>query len=317
MINNFFYKKKFLLLIVFFFYFADNVYASINSNILLKVDNEIITNFDLEFEIKYLKALNQDLKSINKNKLLEIAKDSLVKEIIKKNELKKYYDLSKGDENYINQVIESLLAKLNIDSEENFKKYLKEYDLTIDEVKKKIRIEAIWNEFIFNKFKNQIDIDADKLKKQVNLEIKNKKKIKNTYLLSEILFNVDNEENLTEKYNKIKNEISKIGFKNAANIYSISDTAKFGGTIGWVNETRLSNLILNKIKNLKINEITKPINIPGGQLILKLNDKKQIKINLDFNKLLNQRISFEQNRQLNQFSMIFFQKLKYNASISE
>ena len=196
-------------------------------------------------------------------------------------------------------------------------KYLKEYNLTINEIKKKITIEAIWNEFIFNKFKNQIDIDVDKLKKQVNLEIKNKKKIKNTYLLSEILFNVDNEEILTEKYNKIKNEILKIGFKNAANIYSVSDTAKFGGTIGWIDETRLSKIILNEIKNLKIGEITKPINIPGGQLILKLNDKKQIKIELDFNKLLNQKISFEKNRQLNQFSMIFFQKLKYNASISE
>ena len=135
--NNFFYKKKFLLLILFFFNFENNIYATINSDILLKIDNEIITNFDLEIEFRYLTALNKDLKSIDKNKALEIAKDSLIKEIIKKNKLKKYYDLNKGDENYLNLVIENLLVKLNIDSEENFKKYLKKYGLTINEIKKK------------------------------------------------------------------------------------------------------------------------------------------------------------------------------------
>ena len=155
------------------------------------------------------------------------------------------------------------------------------------------------------------------MKRQIKSEINNEKQFRQSYLLSEILFRIEGEENFNEKYQKILNEISTVGFKNTANIYSISETSKYGGVIGWIDEAQLSKVILDKIKNLDINQITKPINVSGNRLILKVDEKKEIKNDFDPDKLLNEKISYERNRQLNNFSRIFYQKLKYNTLIRE
>ena len=283
----------------------------------MKIDNDIITSLDLESEYKYLTALNKELKSMNKSKLLGIAKESLMNEIIKKNELKKYYKFNEIESEYVEEQFKDLYLRLNINNEDQFAQYLNQFDLTISEVKDKIKIETYWNELIYNKFNESVEIDIKKLKKQIKSEINNEKQFRQSYLLSEILFRIEGEENFNEKYQKILNEISTVGFKNTANIYSISETSKYGGVIGWIDEARLSEVILDKIKNLDINQMTKPINVSGNQLILKVDDKKQIKNNFDPDKLLNQKISSERNRQLNNFSRIFYQKLKYNTLIRE
>ncbi len=318
MILRLIYKKTFfLLLIIFFFLFIKNALSSNSSTIILKIDNDIITSLDLESEYKYLTALNKELKSMNKSKLLSLAKESLMNEIIKKNELKKYYKFDEIESEYVEEQFKDLYLRLNINNEDQFAQYLNQFDLTISEVKDKIKIETYWNELIYNKFNESVEIDIKKLKKQIKSEINNEKQFRQSYLLSEILFRIEGEENFNEKYQKILNEISTVGFKNTANIYSISETSKYGGVIGWIDEARLSEVILDKIKNLDINQITKPINVSGNQLILKVDDKKQIKNNFDPDKLLNQKISSERNRQLNNFSRIFYQKLKYNTLIRE
>ena len=318
MILRLIYKKNFfLLLIIFFFLFIKNALSSNSSTIILKIDNDIITSLDLESEYKYLTALNKELKSMNKSKLLSLAKESLMNEIIKKNELKKYYKFDEIESEYVEEQFKDLYLRLNINNEDQFAQYLNQFDLTISEVKDKIKIETYWNELIYNKFNESVEIDIKKLKKQIKSEINNEKQFRQSYLLSEILFRIEGEENFNEKYQKILNEISTVGFKNTANIYSISETSKYGGVIGWIDEARLSEVILDKIKNLDINQITKPINVSGNQLILKVDDKKQIKNNFDPDKLLNQKISSERNRQLNNFSRIFYQKLKYNTLIRE
>ena len=318
MILRLIYKKNFfLLLIIFFFLFIKNAFSSNSSTIILKIDNDIITSLDLESEYKYLTALNKELKSMNKSKLLSLAKESLMNEIIKKNELKKYYKFDEIESEYVEEQFKDLYLRLNINNEDQFAQYLNQFDLTISEVKDKIKIETYWNELIYNKFNESVEIDIKKLKKQIKSEINNEKQFRQSYLLSEILFRIEGEENFNEKYQKILNEISTVGFKNTANIYSISETSKYGGVIGWIDEARLSEVILDKIKNLDINQITKPINVSGNQLILKVDDKKQIKNNFDPDKLLNQKISSERNRQLNNFSRIFYQKLKYNTLIRE
>ena len=318
MILRLIYKKNFfLLLIIFFFLFIKNALSSNSSTIILKIDNEIITSLDLESEYKYLTALNKELKSMNKSKLLSIAKESLINEIIKKNELKKYYKFDEIESEYVEEQFKDLYLRLEINSEDQFAQYLNQFDLTISEVKNKIKIETYWNELVYNKFNESVEIDIEKLKKQIKSEINNEKQFRQSYLLSEILFRVEGEESFDEKYQKILNEISTIGFKNTANIYSISETSKYGGVIGWIDEAQLSKVILDKIKNLDINQITKPINVSGNQLILKVDAKKQIKNNFDPDKLLNKKISSERNRQLNNFSRIFYQKLKYNTLIRE
>ena len=318
MILRLIYKKIFfLLLIIFFFLFIKNALSSNSSTIILKIDNDIITSLDLESEYKYLTALNKELKSINKSKLLSLAKESLMNEIIKKNELKKYYKFDEIESEYVEEQFKDLYFRLNINNEDQFAQYLNQFDLTISEVKNKIKIETYWNELIYNKFNGNVEIDIEKLKKQIKSEINNEKQFRQSYLLSEILFRIEGEESFDEKYQKILNEISTVGFKNTANIYSISETSKYGGVIGWIDEARLSKVIIDKIKNLDINQMTKPINVSGNQLILKVDNKKEIKNNFDTNKLLNEKISTERNRQLNNFSRIFYQKLKYNTLIRE
>ena len=137
------------------------------------------------------------------------------------------------------------------------------------------------------------------------------------YNLSEILFELKSNENLSDKYNLVIKNINSSGFKNSANIFSISDTSKFGGEIGWVDETELNELMLKEIKKLKINDITKPIQTTNGYLIIKVNDKKKKEVTVDFNKTVKRLIKMENNRQLQQFSLIYFNKIKQNVFISE
>jgi peptidyl-prolyl cis-trans isomerase SurA len=310
-------KYNFLLIkIIFFIFFLFNIFTNIvqasnNVFIVMKVNNEIITNININEEYRYLIALNTDLKSLKKEEIFNLAKNSFLREKIKENELKKYFKLNQSSK-YIDQTIKNLYGSLNISSEIEFKKYLSVYNLTIEDVKKKIEIEVLWNELIYKKFHKQIDIDEEKIKKKIN-----ENKIQKNYLLSEIFFSGENKEKINEKYNLIKKSISEIGFKNTANMYSLTASAKIGGSIGWIGENQLTKKIVNEINKLQLGEFTKPINIPEGVIILKLDEKEDKKISLDFDSEVKKLIEYEKNRQLNQFSVIYFNKLKFNIKIEQ
>ena len=310
-------KYNFLLIkIIFFIFFLFNIFTNIvqasnNAFIVMKVNNEIITNININEEYRYLIALNTDLKSLKKEEIFNLAKNSFLREKIKENELKKYFKLNQSSK-YIDQTIKNLYVSLNIVSENEFKKYLSVYNLTIEDVKKKLEIEVLWNELIYKKFHKQIDIDEEKIKKKIN-----ENKIQKNYLLSEIFFSGENKEKINEKYNLIKKSISEIGFKNTANIYSLTESAKIGGSIGWIGENQLTKKVVNEINKLQIGEFTKPIDIPGGVIILKLDEKEDKKITLDFDSEFKKLIEYDRNRQLNQFSAIYFNKLKFNTKIEQ
>ena len=277
----------------------------------MKVNNEIITNININEEYRYLIALNTDLKSLKKEEIFNLAKNSFLREKIKENELKKYFKLNQSNK-YIDRTIKNLYGSINISSEIEFKKYLSVHNLTIEDVKKKLEIEVLWNELIYKKFHNQIDVDEEKIKKKIN-----ENKIQKNYLLSEIFFSGENKEKINEKYNLIKKSISEIGFKNTANIYSLTESAKIGGSIGWIGENQLAKKVVNEINKLQVGEFTKPIDIPGGLIILKLDKKEDKKISLDFDSELKKLIEYEKNRQLNQFSTVYFNKLKFNTKIEQ
>ncbi len=277
----------------------------------MKINNEIITNININEEYRYLIALNTDLKSLKKKEIFNLAKNSFLREKIKENELKKYFKLNQSSK-YIDQTLKNLYVSLKISSEIEFKKYLSVYNLTIEDVKKKIEVEVLWNELIYEKFHKQIDIDEEKIKKKINVN-----KIQKNYLLSEIFFSGENKEKINEKYNLIKKSISEIGFKNTANIYSLTESAKIGGSIGWIGENQLTKKVVNEINKLQIGEFTKPIDIPGGVIILKLDEKEDKKITLDFDSEFKKLIEYDRNRQLNQFSAIYFNKLKFNTKIEQ
>ena len=159
-----------------------------NINIVITVDDEIITNYDLEKESNYLEILNPNLRELDDNQILKLAKNSLINEIIKKKEVEKY--ISSTDENLsLDRYMNELLKTLNIDSEENFQIFLKKNNsFSIDEVREKIKIELFWNELIYSKHSNKLKIDRVAIIKKV--DSLNDGEIKE-YLLSEIVFNLN------------------------------------------------------------------------------------------------------------------------------
>lgn len=285
------------------------------TNIVIKVNNEIITNIDIENEIRYLVALNNELKETSEEILKNLAKQSVIKEKIKKNEVSKYFKFNSSQE-YLDNIIKSYYTKLGIDSLESFKIYLQEYDLKLDVVKNKIEIELLWNQLIGRQYQDQIIINKKDLENKVEKYLKENELTKE-FNLSEIVFQIKNDNEIIEKKNLIKKDIIEKGFKNAANIYSISESSKFGGELGWIKSNQLSNKILDILTNLSIDEISEPIKIPNGYMILKINDIREITIEKDREKLLDELIKAETNNKYSQFSIIYYNKLKLNSVISE
>jgi len=309
-------KKIFLIFSLFFIYSQIEVSAEDKIYIVLKIDNEIITNHDIEKEIKYLIAINNQLETIQYKEIKTYAKESLIKEIIKKKEILKYFLLNQ-DTDFLNAAMVNFYKKIKLENEKEFKEYLSKYDLTIEYVKKKFEIEQVWNELIFTKYNNQVNLDVESIKKRVKQSLINKKVKNKVFLLSEILYQTDNKADSKKKYNQIISSINKIGFNNTANVFSISDTSKFGGDIGWINERQLSKNILEKIQNLKEGDISEPLIVPGGTIILKVENTRIEESDYNFEDELKKIIAYEKNKQFNQFSSVYYNKIKFNSKINE
>ena len=305
-------KKNIVTIIIIILLFINIVKAEDKIIIELQIENEILTNVDFLNEKNYLIALNNNLKNIPKNQLKQLARDSLIREKIKKIELSKFYDLNKKSK-YMDEILADFYKRLNFSSEKEFHLYLKKYNLNLPDIKEKLKIETLWNELIYKRFNAQINIDEEKLKKKLSLQ----KNLLTEYSLGEILFELNSSEVLEKKYNLILKNIKESGFKSSAAIFSISDSSKFGGDLGWINETQLNEVLLKEIKSINVNELTKPIQATNGYLILKLNNKRQNEVKINFEKTLKQMINKEKNRQLNQFSLIYYNKTKQSIFISE
>ena len=305
-------KIQFFILIIFFFV-SGNVYA-LENKILIKVNNEIITSLDINSEINYLIALNKNIENLDKEKRYNIAKNSLVREKIKKIEILNYIKKIEIEEKISDEVLKSTYSRLGINSKEEFLKYIKNYNININTIVEKVSIEVLWNQLIVSKFSDKIKINKDQLKKKIL--IKDNKEIKR-YLLSEILFNVTSNSELQTKLDKIKASIVELGFENTAAIYSISDNSKIGGKLDWINESVLNEKIRDELNNIGIGGLTNPIVTPGGFLLLKIEDIKLIKKKIDLKNELEIMIKTESNKQLNQYSNIYFNKISKNFQIDE
>lgn len=305
--------KKIILILIISLSFKNQIFAS-NINIVLKVDDEIITNHDIEKEINYLKFTNPTLVSLEERKIKEIAQKNLIDEIIKDKESKKA-NIKKNINNRINEITKQLYTKTNYTSEDEFISALqlnKTYN--IDEIKNKIEIQLLWNNLIYERFGNLVEIDQDKLKRNID---KSSKKINKEYLLSEIVFKKKSGKSLQNLINEITQSINEIGFENTALLYSISETSKTGGKLEWLSESSLSIKIYEQLREMKVGEYSKVIKIGNNYLILKINDLKVRNIKIDEKKELEFLIQNEFNRKLNQFSRIYFEKIKLNYNINE
>ena len=291
-----------------------NCIAYSKIQIKYKIDNEIITNLDILEEKKYLIFLRPNLKNLSKAELSNIAENSLIREIIKKKELDRIF---KDEENlkFVEEIKKNLFRFKKVNNEDEFKSLLVKNDVSYKTIIQKMKYEAMWNELIFQKYSLFVKVDKSKLKDELKKKLSKNRKYE--YNLSEILFEIQNKEFLDKKYKEILEYAKSKGFKNAATKYSISNSSDKGGEIGWIKETMLSENLNKILGNMKKKEISKIIKYPNGYLIIKINDKKEMKQIIDTDKELNDMINFEQNRQLNQLSLLFYKKLKQNIIINE
>ena len=303
---------KIVLSIFLYFIFFTNLTLALENKILVKINNEIITTVDLLNEIKYLNSINKNFKDFKKEEIYTISKKSLIREKIKEIELLKYFKEIQIKEGLFNDLINNHIKRLQFSSLEDFKNHLKYSDVKFNVIKKKITIEILWNRLIFNKFSKNVKIDRE----QIKIELNNSN-IKKELLLSEILFTVENNENLVDKYKLIVKNINEKNFDKAASIHSISDTSKNGGKLGWIPMLGLNEKIKKELLNIKIGDFTKPIVIPGGFLIIKINDARKIEDKIDIKKEVESVAERKTNEQLNQFSVIYFNRIKRNIKISE
>ena len=302
-------KTNFFLTLLLSFFLTTNLFAQENK-IVLKIDNEIITTLDVFNEIKILKLLNQNLEKLSKDEIIQIASSSIKKQKIKEIELKKYYEEIFIPDDELNPYLKNYLNKLGFENIENFNKYAKKNKININLIREKISIELLWNQLIYKKFYKNVKIDKEEIKKEIIKKTKQKE-----YLLSEIIFSIENKKELEEKLKKIKNDIDSLGFENSALRNSISDSSKDNGKIGWVKETSLSNKIKMILNQMEIDGISDPIKIPNGFLILKINDIKQVDIKLNIDEELDFAIRSKTNKQLNQLSDIYLKKVSKDLVI--
>ena len=308
MLNN----KTAILVIIFLFFKSINGFT-IENKIILKIENQIVTSLDINNEYKYLIALNPNIKNSKKEDLMKLSKRSVLQEKIKKIEIEKNFNNPKIPQKFLEQILQNIYSRIGLSNLDDFKKYLINNDIDFENVKNKLEIEALWNELILIKFSSKVKINEKELKKR----IKDSNKFLKSYLLSEISFEVSNLKELENKFQEISNVINNKGFEFAALKYSISPTSNLGGKLDWINENSLNNNVKVAIDNLKINDFTKPINIQGGFLILQINDIKNTKIEIDVEKEFRKLENYEKNNQLNQYSKIYFNKIKKDLEISE
>jgi len=304
------FNKLYYLIILFILFFNNNSY-SLENKILLKINNEIITYVDVVNEAKYLRLLNPKINELNNERIFEIAKESLISENIKKIAILSINKKINLDENQIKPYLENTYKNLGFNSFSDFEKYILENKYNLVDVKFKIMTEILWNEIIFKQFINKVKIDNKLIEKQI-IKIKDNNVM---LLLNEILLDADT--NIDENFNKIKKSIIENGFENTALIYSVSSTSKSGGKIGWINKLSLNSAILKEVEKIGIGEHSEPIRIQSGFLIIKISEIKknpnQFNIDEERKKLINQKT----NEQLQQFSNIYFNKIKKDISINE
>ena len=305
------FKKSLLIILYVLALFPSQIFA-LENKILFKINNETVTTIDISNEIKYLTLINEEFKKFKQDEIFKIAKESIIREKIKKIELKKFFKKVELNEKFIEKFAIDYFSKFNINSYKDLEKLLIANKLKIEDLKEKITIQLMWNEIITKKYSQNIKIDKKLIRDEIS-----KKKTQDEFLISEIVFNVNNKNELDEKFENIINEIEQNSFSKAAIVHSISSSSINGGEIGWIKESSLSDKIKNEIRKIQVGEITKPIKIPGGFIILKIENMRKIQMELDANEEAEKIVKRKTNEQLNQFSNIYFNKIKKNVRIDE
>ena len=311
-------KNILIYILIIYFQLIINVISK-EIKILYKINDSIITNYDIFEEINYLVSLNKNLTQLNNKQLSLNAEKSLIREIIKKDEISKFYEINYEEEiksEKIDSVIKNFRQTIGFKSNQEFEDYLKVKNININDLKKKFIIEQFWNQLIFDKYRNFVKIDSKKINSVLEKLIKSNSEIL-SFNLSEIIFLAKSRKETEKKSKEIITSIQTIGFKDSAVIHSISESSKLGGEIGWINQNQISRKIFLAIKDLEIGEFSKPIITAGGIIFLKVNNKKKINAQVDKKEEMERLISFEKNRILNEYSMIYYKEIENKAYVEK
>jgi peptidyl-prolyl cis-trans isomerase SurA len=306
-------KKNILIIFSLILLIFNTNSNSLENTIVIKIEDQIITSLDVNDEYKYLIALNPGLKNSSKEDLIKLSKRSILQEKIKKIEIDKNFKNPEIPQKFLEQILKNVYSRIGLSSLDDFKKYLINKDISFENVKNKLEVEALWNELILIKFSSKVKIN----KKQLKERIENNNKFLKSYLLSEIFFEVSNLKELDAKFQEISKVINNKGFDFAALKYSESPSSNLGGKLDWISENSLNQNIRAALNNIEINNFTNPINVPSGFLILQINDIKNRKIEIDVEKELKKLENYEKNNQLNQYSKIYMNKIKKDIEINE
>ena len=305
-------KYLFVFFLILTFNFCN--LQAFENKILFKIDNEIITTIDIYHELKFLKIFNPQINELNNDEQLVVSKNSIIRDKIKKTEILNFVEEIKVEDKFLMNLLKSKYLQIEFTNILNFENYLKENNLNIELIKEKFAIELIWNDLVFQKYHSKISIDKKKIKSEIlNKPKKNLKELS----ISEIVFNVSKKSEFEKKYEQILKDIELTGFKNAALIHSVSDSASVGGYIGWIKEDNLNEKIRKKISDLKKGEFSKPILTSSGFLIIKVEDEKKYEIDFNLDNEISNLIQFKTNEQLNQFSRLYFNKVKKSVIFNE
>ena len=305
-------KNIFIFITLMLFFFSKNTFAKENK-ILFKINNKIITTVDIKNEIKYLKVINKNINNLNREQLIEVAKKSLINEKIKENKILSFVKKIEIEEKFLDPIILGIASQNNLKNKDELKNYLKINNIKYSYMLNKLTINAFWNQIIVDNFSSKVVIDKNKIKENI---LKKKNFVK-SFNLSEIVFDINENESLKKKFNLIETNILNQGFYNTALQYSISNSSTNGGKIGWISENSLNKKILNEINKLQLNEYTAPIVIPGGFILIKLHEIKKEEKEIDLSKEIEKVVKFQTNQQLNTFSNIFLKKIMKDYTIEQ
>ena len=302
---------KRLIYTIFFFlvFFKFNYLSSIENKIIVKVNNEIITSYDLKQTILTTLVLaNQEINQEIVNQSKPVALKALINLILKKNEINRF-NLAVSEIELNKQ-----LSKISGGDIEKFKKKFEINNLNFELYEDKLKTELKWRKLIFSIYQEKVKINDKEIEIELAKMKKERKKVE--YKISEILLNFNNDEEKENIINKINDQISKIGFEDTALKFSESTSAVNKGDLGWVNSNAFTEKISKSIIKLKINEVSEPIQIANSIIFIKLKDKKITEILDEQTKdLKNQIINSKKNELFNLYSTSHLSRIRNNSSI--
>tara|TARA_B100001059_G_scaffold196888_1_gene202100 strand:- start:20065 stop:20991 length:927 start_codon:yes stop_codon:yes gene_type:complete len=304
--------KKLFFIYFFFFniFFYSNIYASTENKIIVKINDKIISSYEIKNKINTELVLrNLEINQKNIDNFKNFSLQELIKLRLKEIEILKFMST-----NYKNVDISKQLNKISSGNTVELKKRFENNKINYDIFISELKIQTAWQQLIFRLFKNKVQIDENEIIKLAN-EFKNTRQFKE-FDLSEIVITFENNNDIKAKIENVKNSLNDVGFEKTVKIFSESDTATNNGKLGLISENMLSTEISQKLRNLREGEISEPITQSNKILFLKINKINKTKNNnLDFEKLKKNIENKKKNDLLNLYSESHLSKLKNSTYI--